>query len=27
MDKTNYRDYETPMEKRACPSLDDMAGN
>jgi ribose transport system substrate-binding protein len=27
MDKANYRDYETPMEKRACPTLDDMAGN
>src|SRR5215475_7337170 len=27
MDKTNYRDYETPMEKRACPTLDSIAGN
>jgi len=27
MDKTNYRDYETPMEKRACPALDSIAGN
>jgi len=25
MDKTNYQDYETPMERRACPALDSVA--
>jgi hypothetical protein len=27
MDKTNYQDYETPIERRACLSLDSIAGN
>jgi ribose transport system substrate-binding protein len=25
MDKTNYRDYETPMEKRRCRTVDSVA--
>jgi ribose transport system substrate-binding protein len=24
MDKTNYRDYETPVERRACPKLESV---
>jgi ribose transport system substrate-binding protein len=27
MDKTNYQDYETPMEKRTCPTLESAAAN
>jgi ribose transport system substrate-binding protein len=27
MDKTNYRDYETPMERRTCPTLESVAPN
>jgi ribose transport system substrate-binding protein len=27
MDKTNYRDYETPMERRTCPTLESMTDN
>jgi ribose transport system substrate-binding protein len=27
MDKTNYQTYETPIERRACPTLDSIAGN
>jgi ribose transport system substrate-binding protein len=27
MDKTNYQDYETPIERRACPSVESVAGN
>jgi ribose transport system substrate-binding protein len=27
MDKTNYQDYETPMERRTCPTLDSVAAN
>ncbi|HEY3643387.1 MAG TPA: sugar ABC transporter substrate-binding protein [Xanthobacteraceae bacterium] len=26
IDKTNYQPYETPMEKRTCPTLDSVAG-
>jgi ribose transport system substrate-binding protein len=26
MDKTNYQDYETPMEQRRCPTVDSVAG-
>jgi ribose transport system substrate-binding protein len=25
MDKSNTQDYETPLEKRSCPSLDSVA--
>ncbi len=25
MDKTNYQDYETPMERRSCPTVDGLA--
>jgi ribose transport system substrate-binding protein len=25
MDKTNYQDYETPMERRSCPTVDGVA--
>jgi ribose transport system substrate-binding protein len=25
MDRNNYQDYETPMEKRTCPSVDSIA--
>jgi ribose transport system substrate-binding protein len=27
VDKSNYQPYETPMEKRACPTLESMAAN
>jgi ribose transport system substrate-binding protein len=27
MDKTNYLDYETPMEQRRCPTVDSVAGH
>ena len=27
MDKTNYHDYETPMERRTCPTLESIAAN
>jgi len=27
MDKTNYQDYETPIELRACPTLESVAAN
>ena len=27
MDKTNYQDYETPMEQRRCPTVDSVAGH
>jgi len=27
MDKTNYQDYETPMERRTCPTLDSVTSN
>jgi ribose transport system substrate-binding protein len=27
MDKTNYQDYETPMERLTCPTLDSVAAN
>ena len=27
MDKTNYQDYETPLERRTCPTLDSVAAN
>ena len=27
MDKTNYQGYETPMERRTCPTLDSVAAN
>jgi ribose transport system substrate-binding protein len=26
IDKTNYQPYETPMDKRTCPTLDSIAG-
>jgi ribose transport system substrate-binding protein len=26
VDKTNYQPYETPMDKRTCPTLDSVAG-
>ena len=26
MDKSNYQDYETPMEQRRCPTVDNVAG-
>jgi ribose transport system substrate-binding protein len=26
MDKTNYQEYETPIERRACPGLESLAG-
>ncbi|HEY2230037.1 MAG TPA: sugar ABC transporter substrate-binding protein [Xanthobacteraceae bacterium] len=26
VDKTNYQPYETPMDKRTCPTLDSIAG-
>ena len=25
VDKTNYQPYETPMDKRTCPTLDSVA--
>ena len=27
MDKSNYQGYETPMERRTCPTLDSVAAN
>jgi ribose transport system substrate-binding protein len=27
MDKTNYEDYATPMERRTCPTLDSVVAN
>lgn len=27
MDKSNYQDYETPIERRSCPTLESIAGN
>ena len=27
MDKTNYQDYETPMERRSCPALESVTAN
>jgi ribose transport system substrate-binding protein len=27
MDKANYRDYETPMERRPCPTLESIAAH
>jgi ribose transport system substrate-binding protein len=27
VDKSNYQPYETPMEKRTCPSLESVTGN
>ena len=27
MDKTNYQDYETPVEQRACPTLENVIAN
>jgi ribose transport system substrate-binding protein len=27
MDKTNYQNYETPMDRRACPALDSVTSN
>jgi hypothetical protein len=27
MDKSNYQDYETPIERRTCPTLESVAGN
>src|SRR6516225_6457537 len=27
VDKTNYQDYETPMEQRRCPTVDSVAGH
>jgi ribose transport system substrate-binding protein len=27
VDKTNYHDYETPMERRTCPTLESIAAN
>jgi len=27
VDKSNYQPYETPMEKRACPTLESVAAN
>jgi ribose transport system substrate-binding protein len=27
MDKTNYQDYQTPMERRTCPTLDSVTSN
>ena len=26
IDKTNYQPFETPMDKRTCPTLDSIAG-
>ena len=26
IDKTNYQDYETPMEQRKCRTVDSVAG-
>ena len=27
MDKTNYQDYETPIERRTCPTLESVSAN
>src|SRR6516225_3884588 len=27
MDKTNYQDYETPLERRSCPTLESVSAN
>ena len=27
VDKSNYQPYETPMERRSCPALENIAGN
>ena len=27
VDKSNYQPYETPMERRSCPALENVAGN
>jgi hypothetical protein len=27
MDKTNYQDYETPIERRVCPTLESVSAN
>jgi hypothetical protein len=27
MNKTNYQDYETPIERRVCPTLESVAAN
>jgi ribose transport system substrate-binding protein len=27
VDKTNYQPYETPMERRSCPALKNVAAN
>jgi len=27
MDKTNYQDYETPIERRSCPTLESVSAN
>ena len=27
MDKNNYQDYDTPIERRTCPTLESVAGN
>lgn len=27
MNKTNYRDYDTSMERRTCPTLEGMGDN
>ena len=27
MDKSNYQDYETPVEQRRCPTVDSVAGH
>jgi ribose transport system substrate-binding protein len=26
VDKSNYQPYETPVDKRTCPTLDSIAG-
>ena len=27
MDKSNYQNYETPMDQRPCPTLESVAAN
>jgi ribose transport system substrate-binding protein len=27
MDKTNYQDHETPIERRACPTLESVSAD
>ena len=27
MDKSNYQDYETPMEQRRCPTVESVVGH